>query len=565
MCAAGQPYFQGLTTIDAEQPGKGIHQGRVFIRNERVILRRNETNEVANDAYIVGGDANMPFRCGTPPATVCLMIHSSKPVSLPRERWLQLLILTAFLVMVGLRAFRLKLSVLDLDIWWHLKTGDWIVDHAAVPHSGLFTWTAADHPWIAYSWGYEVLLSRAYAWFGLIGIGAYGTLLTLGVACFVYWMLRRLSGRFWPAFVLTLFTCSAFLFNLMPRPVFFSMILFCVTLTFLLEANRTGRVRLLYYLPLVFLLWANLHIQFIYALFAVGLLAAVTVIQPLVESREWARAWLQPNRLPPATLAAVFGACLITTCVGPYTFHLYPVILSYAHAKAPYRIIMELQPLSFRAGSHYAELLLMVSAFFAVGRQKKVDIFKVLLLSVAGVVAFRAMRDAWFICIPASACIADSFTEACQPESRQPWWQTAAVLAGTATLLLLLAPSMDFTNRGLDHAVSGYFPVNAVNYLRTNPTPGPLYNSLDWGGFLIWYMPEQLVAIDGRTDLYGDDMDMRFFNTINGLQSPADDPYLNQARTLVLQRINPLANWLQTNPDFQLAYQDDLAVVYVRR
>ena len=111
-----------------------------------------------------------------------------------RLRWLQLFTLAGLLVTVGVMAFHLKFSVLDLDIWWHLKTGDWIVQHMAVPHTGLFSWTAANRPWVAYSWGYEVLMSRAYAWFGLIGVGVYGTLLTLGVAYFVYWMARRLSG-----------------------------------------------------------------------------------------------------------------------------------------------------------------------------------------------------------------------------------------------------------------------------------------------------------------------------------------------------------------------------------
>src|SRR5271166_395655 len=196
-----------------------------------------------------------------------------------RLRWLQLLMLAGLLTTVGIIAFNLKFSVLDLDIWWHIKVGDWMVHHLAVPHAGLFTWTAADRPWVAYSWGYEVLLSRAYAWLGLVGIGVYGTLLTLGVAYSVYWSLRRLSGQFWLACVLAVVACSAFLFNLMPRPVFFSMMLFCVTLGLVLEANRTGRVQLLYWLPLIFLLWANLHIQFIYGLFVVGVLLAVNVAQ----------------------------------------------------------------------------------------------------------------------------------------------------------------------------------------------------------------------------------------------------------------------------------------------
>ena len=52
-----------------------------------------------------------------------------------------------------------------------------IVEHLAVPHTGILSRTAANR-----SWGYEVLLSRAYAWFGRLGIGLYGTFLTLAVA-----------------------------------------------------------------------------------------------------------------------------------------------------------------------------------------------------------------------------------------------------------------------------------------------------------------------------------------------------------------------------------------------
>jgi hypothetical protein len=481
-----------------------------------------------------------------------------------RLRWLQLLTLAGLLVTVGVIAFNLKFSVLDLDIWWHLKAGDWIVQHRTVPHTGLFSWTAADRPWVAYSWGYEVLMSRAYAWFGLLGIGVYGTLLTLGVAYFIYWMARRLSGRFWLACMLAVVTCSAFLFNLMPRPVFFSMMLFCVTLTLVLEAHRTGRAQLLYWLPLVFLLWANLHIQFIYGLFVVGLLLAVNLAQWLAARLGWEPAWLLPPKLSAATLAAVFAACLIATCIGPYSYHLYQVIFQYGQAKVPYRMIMELQPLNFRAGSHYVQLLLMAFAFFAVGRRRQVDVFKLLLLSIAGAVAFRTMRDAWFICIPAAACIADTLAGDDEPKPKETWLQKVTVAAVVAVSLLVFAGSTDFNTRGLDRAISGFLPVNAVNYLRKNPAPGPLYNTLDWGGFLIWYMPNYPVAIDGRTDLYGDELDEQFFTTANGAPSYINDAYLNQAGVVILQKSNNLVSILQADSRFQLVYQDQLAAVFVR-
>src|SRR5208283_3001636 len=198
---------------------------------------------------------------------------------LSQRRLVQCIVLASLLSFVAGHALYIKFCVLDLDIWWHLKVGDWIVQHLAVPHNGILSRAAANRPWVAYSWGYEVLLSRSYAWLGLLGVGLFGTLLTLAVAYSIYWMLRRLSGRFWLSCALMVVVCSAFLFNGMPRPVFFSIILFCITLTLLLEANRSGQVQLLYWLPLIFLLWANLHIQFIYGLFVVGLLMAVNVAQ----------------------------------------------------------------------------------------------------------------------------------------------------------------------------------------------------------------------------------------------------------------------------------------------
>jgi hypothetical protein len=75
-----------------------------------------------------------------------------------RHRSLQYAAEATLLAGIGAIAFALKLSVLDPDVWWHLKVGDWIVHHMAVPHVGILSRTAAQRPWVAYSWGYEVML-----------------------------------------------------------------------------------------------------------------------------------------------------------------------------------------------------------------------------------------------------------------------------------------------------------------------------------------------------------------------------------------------------------------------
>ena len=106
--------------------------------------------------------------------------------------------------------------------------------------------------------------------------------------------------------------------------------------------------------------------------------------------------------------------------------------------------------------------------------------------------------------------------------------------------------------------------MDAVNFLRQHPAPGPLYNNLDWGGFLMWYMPERPVAIDGRGDLYGDQLDARFFMTEQGFHYESD-PYLNEAGTVILQQRVALASILKSDPRFRVAYQDPIAIVFVRQ
>jgi len=485
--------------------------------------------------------------------------------NLLRFRVLQLSALVGFLTFIGGFAFYTKLCVLDNDIWWHLKVGDWIVAHVAVPHTGILSRTAAERPWIAYSWGYEVLMSLVYRWLGLLGIGLYGTILTIAVAYALYWMLRRLSGLFWIALILAALTSWSFLFNGMPRPVFFSMVLFCVTLTLLLEANRTARIELLSWLPLIFFLWANLHIQFIYGLFLVGLLLATTMAQQLADLFGIKLGFLLPSRLPMLPLGLIFGACVVATFLGPNLYHPYISAYEYSKAKFSYKVIIELQPLSFLGSSNYVQVLLTAGGFFAVGWKRKIDLFKLSMLTICSLVAYRTMRDAWFIAIPAAACIADASPNEDVPKAAESWIEKLGVAAAVAVLLVVVSRGTDFTQRDLDRAISSAYPVNAVNFLRQNPQPGPLYNNLGWGGFLMWYMPDFPVAIDGRNDLYGDRLDELFYASQSAETGYAADPYLNEAGVVLLSADLPLAKVLTADSRFQLIYQDQLALVFARR
>jgi len=301
-------------------------------------------------------------------------------------------------------------------------------------------------------------------------------------------------------------------------------------------------------------------------LFAVGLFFGINLFQRILAVFNFSLDRLLSPILPLRPLLVIFALCFGATLVGPNFYKPYLVVLSYSKAKFAYSVISELQPLSFRGYSHFAELFIAAAGFYAVGWRKKLNLFKLALLTFAVAVAFRTKRDAWFLCVSAAACIADysEETPATAPASKT-WRDLAIVAAAVLVLLFVAAPATDFDMRTIDRSISADYPVNAVNFLRRNPVPGPLYNNLTWGGFLMWYLPELPVAIDGRNDLYGDDLDKLFYESESAFPSYTTDPYLDQAGVVILDSKLPLAKILTIDPRFNLVYHDDIATVFARR
>jgi hypothetical protein len=81
----------------------------------------------------------------------------------------------------------------------------------------------------------------------------------------------------------------------------------------------------------------------------------------------------------------------------------------------------------------------------------------------------------------------------------------------------------------------------------------------------MWYMPDYPVVVDGRNDLYGDELDRLFYGTQNADNSYKTDPYLNESGVVLLDSTLPLAKVLTVDPRFQLIYHDDIATVFTRR
>jgi hypothetical protein len=106
------------------------------------------------------------------------------------------------------------------------------------------------------------------------------------------------------------------------------------------------------------------------------------------------------------------------------------------------------------------------------------------------------------------------------------------------------------------------FPARAVSFLQTHPPSGPIFNHYDWGGYLVWKLyPATRVFIDGRADLYGQQLLDQFADTIQF--KGAWQQTLEQWRidTVLVPADSALATGLRSAPGWTVAYEDSQAVV----
>jgi hypothetical protein len=323
------------------------------------------------------------------------------------------------------------------------------------------------------------------------------------------------------------------------------------------------------WLPLLFLIWANLDRQFIYGLLALALFCVAAIVEHL--GRRAGSAWFESHRPAlPLGVSAVSGACVLATLASPYTYHLHELIWQGATSTAADHYLSELHSMRFRQPQDYLLMLLVMAAFLVLGRRRSRDIFQMSLLAVCSVVSFRLQRDTWLVALVAAGIIANAISVDDHEQAHKPVppaWRWEKLMTATLILVVLTVSALQLPAQDevLMTQVGQSFPVRASDYIRQNRLPQPLFNTYSWGGFLTWYLPEYPVVIDGRVDLYRDANNLPYFKLTQAEIPLESHPGFAQAQTFLLEAKSPIAEALATLPGFRVAYRDDLACVLVRR
>jgi hypothetical protein len=452
---------------------------------------------------------------------------------------------------------------LDEDTWWHLAVGRYVVEHHAVPTEDPFSRISQEQhiPWVAYSWLHEVGLYGAYQIGGLNGILACRHLLdSLTFVTLAWFVLRNSGGRPWAVAVLALVT-AGLVPMMLERPWHYTIAFTTLTLNAVLDWRAGAPARRFWWLVPLFALWANLHIQFVLGLGLLGLGFGVTLVE------RWRRG---ESLRPLACWVALSVGCAVATLANPYHVRLYAVVWEYATQTGAMRVVTELAPPDFLIWWNWALLALLAwAAVTCVVR--RCPLFDTALVVIGAAFGLRMQRDIWFGSLMAAAVITrlPAVPRGADDRSKLP-----GILAATALALLMarvlweLGPGSMKTATDVNRIA---YPAGAAEYLRVHRPPGPLYNDFNWGGYLIWALPEYPVGLDGRTNLYGEERLQRYHRTWFGLHDWTEDPDLRAAGVVICPKPDehgkgepPLTRELRAAPDhWRVAYEDDTAAVFV--
>ena len=174
-----------------------------------------------------------------------------------------------------------------------------------MPATDPFSAYGMGKPWVAYSWLFEILVYALFTKLGLMGILVFTVSMSLLIALVLHGALRRAGLPFIAEVFFVAVALGAMSSLISPRPWLFSILFFTVELFILFHVRRTDKIAPLLALPPLFVLWANLHIQFIYGLAVLGLFLVEVLLSQLPSLSLYPRHRSQD--LPWASITSIIG------------------------------------------------------------------------------------------------------------------------------------------------------------------------------------------------------------------------------------------------------------------
>lgn len=454
----------------------------------------------------------------------------------------------------------------DPDTYWHLATGNWMLENRAIPVRDAFSHSMPGAPWVSHEWLSEVLIAIAYqagGWAMVATLAAFAFATTLGLL--TRFLLRELE----PAHALMFVALAVILtaFHLHARPHVLAMPLMVAWTAHLVRASEERKAPSLWLLPLM-ALWANLH-----GGFTLGLALAVFFAGEALLGARRGAGWRQTAGAWAAFLALATASALLTPHGIDGILATWKIMTS---SSQQLKYIGEWLPTSFY-GFQPLELWLGIGMATALHQGLRLPLTRLVLLLGLLHMALHHGRYVELIglLVPLflAAPLAGQWREraAKQPQAApldriflaltQPArFATVSVVAAALLLVTVMASWL-----GQYRPNEGISPAAALAAARQANLTGPVLNDYDFGGYLIFSGVRTF--IDGRSEMYGDDFFREYMDAVSLKDSAALPKLLEKHRIqwTLLHTGTAAAALMDHLPGWRRLYGDKLAVVHARK
>jgi hypothetical protein len=464
---------------------------------------------------------------------------------------------------------------------WHIRNGQQILAEHYVPRMEVFSATMFGKHWYAWEWLFDAGVGAIYNGAGLNGV-VFATALAIALSFFLLFVFLRRRGA--GIVVSTGFVVLALLassVHFLARPHVLSWIFTVLWFEILDQwAESRERGRALLWLPLILLLWVNVHGSYVLGGVLLGIYA-------LAETVSWLRAHDAPLKqasFERLQLLCVAGlGCGLASLANPYGYRLHLHVIGYLTNRFFMAHIQEFQSPDFHSPAGKAFIaLLLTSAAGLVAARKWVRTEHAVVAGFAAASGLYAARNLpvasmllaltaapllsrWWNEKPADGRLNAFLHKMSAMDAGLRWhiWPALAVLVGVwACAHQGRIGSRQVINAHFDAA---RFPVLAGDWLQNHEVRQPVFSTDAWGGYLIYRLYPQLkVVVDDRHDLYGPAFMQEYLTLLHA--EPGWEAILNEwnANWVLLPPACALSSVLKERPDWQIVYDDGLAVIFHR-
>lgn len=472
--------------------------------------------------------------------------------------------------------------LMDADTGWHIGMGRYILETGSIPTTGIYSYTAADMPWMAHEWLTELIFAVIHKVTGLNGVVVLAALAIAFTHSTFYGFLLYKGINTSLAIILALVVIAATSIHWLARPHILSMpiILFWYLS---LEKYRLEGKRYIYLLPLLTILWVNLHGGFMAGLLLIAVYLLGSLADLFFAKDEKGRAERKKN------IFTYGKVCLLTIAAALLNPHGYEALLF------PFRImgqelnvgrIIEWASPNFHEVLPYEYILLalVVALGFSILKLNFIEAGLVILWTHLSLHSVRYGPIFALIVTPIIAVRIEglmgegrdggnrllvriyALSERLQKTSKSLKGHLLPIIAITFAIVVTINGGRFLGMPLLEHEFDKKkFPIEAIEFAENCGIKGRVFNSYYFGGYLIYRgLPKDGVFVDGRADMYNEFL-KNYYDVVDLKPGWKEVLPTFNIDWILITANSPLSVLLLETDEWRLIYADKVANIFVKK